>query len=189
MLDLPIDDFGRLLNGRLARPPQSDDLRRNLNRPERVAQFVREHGQKVVLRPVRGRQAHRSSLLLPGAIALAEEGVAEYLEQFAIHVRARASERQFLTDPPRQRGEGNVALFREPPHRVLIGEGGQDVGGDGRTDHLAVEHERAPDDREAVPLLDDNRGRRGGLSQAALNARGEHAQRMMARRQKLKQGS
>src|SRR5256885_11399156 len=40
MLDLPIDDFGRVLNSRLDRPPQADDLGRNLNCPERVAQLV-----------------------------------------------------------------------------------------------------------------------------------------------------
>jgi len=72
---------------------------------------------------------------------------------------------------------------------VLIGEGRQDIRSDCRPDHLAVERERAPDDREAVPLLDDDRGRPGRLGQAASNARREHAQRVMARRQKLEQAS
>ena len=80
MLDLPIDDFGRSLYGRLARLPQADRLGGNLNLPERVAQLMGEDGQKVVFGLVRGGQTFRRLLVLPGAEVLAEEGVAEHLE-------------------------------------------------------------------------------------------------------------
>jgi hypothetical protein len=79
--------------------------------------------------------------VLAGAKVLAEESVAQHLEQFAVHLQPRASERQFHTDPLPQRGEGNVAFSGQAPHRVLIGEGGQDIRGDCRPDHLAVERE------------------------------------------------
>ena len=54
------------------------------NRRERRSQFVRQHGQKLVLHSSRDGQLRRRFFVLPRSVILPQQRVSEHLQQFSV---------------------------------------------------------------------------------------------------------
>jgi len=136
---------------------------------------VRQHGQKFVLRRGRRLELRHRVFVLPGAVVLAQQRIPQDLEQAPVQHQAPLRHRRLLPhDFPetveRHAGRSGPALdcrdLRESGERITRDRGAHD---------LAFEHERSPDDRQAVLLFGEHRGPGKRLLQAAAGALGEQA--------------
>ena len=83
-------DLSRMLSQlEHARPPE--------NRRERRSQFVRQHGQKLVLHSGGHGELRRRFFVLPRAVILAEQRVSKHLQQFSVQDETALRNGRLLT--------------------------------------------------------------------------------------------
>ena len=126
----------------------TDDLHGELDRRERIAQLVREHGEKLVLGLVRRGQVQERLPMLARSEALVEQGVDQRLQQLAVDAEAPRGEGGLVADGPPELGERQLLLHGETPDEHLVRECRQDGSGRHGTHGSAVDDQGAPDHRE-----------------------------------------
>ena len=145
---LAIDGLARLVDHRVPGIGATDDLHGDLDRRERVAQLVREHGEKLVLGLVRRGEVQERLPMLVRSEALVEQGLDQRLQQLAVDPEAPRGEGSLVADGPPELGERQLLLQGKPPDEHLVRECRQ--GGPGRhgAHGNALDDQRAPDHRE-----------------------------------------
>lgn len=133
------------------------DLRPSEDRRERRTQFVRQHGQELVLDDQRGLQTGRRLLVLLRPVRFTQQRVPEHLQQLAVQDQPARRHRLLLAGDVPQTLEGQAAGARQPRHRDGITKIDDRIAGDRRADDGSIDHQGGADDGQPRRGGDDDR--------------------------------